>query len=128
MSVLASLVNLRGRDTVREWGEQLKGEHRATNPLELPDFMKPKVMALKMPSTLPKAAAASPVRVGAVPSQAEAAERRPSPVPALNDAMAFCATCGKPLTPKVAAFCLDKAAWFGGKLYCYNHQADAKKK
>jgi len=101
-SMLPGVVNLRGRNTVMEWGEQLKGEHRPSNALDLPDFMRPKVI---------------------VPTS-----RHASPAPAKNDARPACATCGKPLTPRVAKFCLDKSEWFGGKLYCYDHQADAKKR
>jgi len=125
-SILPGMVNLRGRDTVKEWGEQLKGEHRPTNPLKLPDFMRPKVMVFTTPPTSPKAAPTASVRAEAVPSKAEAPKRQPPPVPAQNDAKPVCTTCGKPLTPKVAKFCLDKAERFGGKLYCYDHQADAK--
>jgi hypothetical protein len=127
-TMLPGMVNLRGRGTVKEWGEQLKGEHRSTNPLELPDFMRPKVMAPTIPRTSPKAVPAAPVRAEAAPSRTETPERHSSPGPARNDAKPVCATCGKPLTPKAAKFCFDKAGWFGGKLYCYDHQAAAKQR
>lgn len=118
-TMLPGMVNLRGRGTVKEWGEQLKGEHRPTNPLELPDFMRPKVMVPAAPHTPPNAAPEDPL-------WAEAPKMQPLPVSARNDAKPVCSTCGKTLTPKVAKFCLDKAEWFGGKLYCYDHQAAAK--
>jgi hypothetical protein len=101
-TMLPGMVNLRGRDTVRKWGEQIKGEHRPTNPLELPDFMRPKVIVPTAP------------------------EGQPSRVYTQNDMEPVCTTCGKHLTPKVAKFCFDKAEWFGGRLYCYDHQAAAK--
>jgi len=125
-TTFAGMVNLRVRGTVKEWGEQLKGEHRPTNPLELPDFMMPRVMVLPSPPASPKAAPTASLRAEAVPNNPEAPKRQPPPVPAQKDAKPVCATCGKHLTPKVAKFCLDKAAWFGGKLYCYDHQASAK--
>lgn len=125
-SVLPGMVNLRGRNTVKEWGEQLKGEHRPTNPLELPDFMRPRVIVPTTPPRSPKATPWAPARAEAVPSKSEAPERQLFAVPARIDAKPICTTCGKPLTPKVAKFCLDKVGWFGGKLYCYDHQAAAK--
>lgn len=33
-----------------------------------------------------------------------------------------CSTCGRVLTPKVAAYCRNNAARFQGRLYCYDHQ------
>lgn len=127
-TMLPGMVNLRGRGTVKEWGEQLKGEHRPSNPLDLPDFMRPKVIALTAPHASPKASAAASVRAQGVPSKAEAPGRSASPALTHNDAKPICANCGKPLTPKVAKFCLDKAELFGGKLYCYDHQAGAKQR
>lgn len=110
-SVLAGMLNIRGRDTVKEWGEMLKAEHRPTNPLDLPDFIRPKAM-IPTPSLAPTAKVATP--------------KRPSASPAKDRGAPACATCGKTLTPKALKFCQDKAAWFGGKLYCYDHQAAAK--
>jgi hypothetical protein len=111
-TLLPALVNLHDRNTVKKWGEQLKGEHRPTNPLELPDFMRPKVTAPATPRPTPEAAPAVLVR-------AEATQKDTKPV---------CATCGKPVTPKATKFCRDKAEWFGGQIYCYDHQAAAKQR
>lgn len=124
-SVLAGMVNIRGRNTVKEWGEKLKSQHRPTNPLELPDFMKPKVIVPKLP---PNSATPPPMA-----SQFKEIQRTETPATTLpsapdsSGAISVCATCGKQLTPKVTKFCQDKAAWFGGKLYCYDHQAAAKR-
>lgn len=117
---LARTVNFRGRDTVREWGELLKSAHRQTNPLALPEFMKPKSVA-------PEPATSASV---VIPTQAAPMTRiaRPPPTASKNDSSSpVCATCGKSLTPKAAKFCQDKATWFAGQLYCYDHQAAAKK-
>ena len=127
-TMLPGMVNLRGRGTVKEWGELLKGEHRPTSVLDLPDFMRPKVKAPATPYTSPKASSAAPVRAQVVPSKAEAPQRPASPALAQTNAKPVCAICGKPLTPKAAKFCIDKAEWFGGKLYCYDHQAGAKQR
>lgn len=113
---LAKSLNLRGRDTVKQWGELLKSAHRPTSPLALPEFMKPKPVR-------PERSVPVPV---AIPTQAmpmaslATAQKDESSTP-------ICATCGKRLTPKAAKFCQDKSAWFGGHLYCYDHQAAAKK-
>lgn len=117
---LAKTVNMRGRDTVKEWGELLKSAHRPTNPLSLPDFMKPKPQLTEhaTPSPMAKPSQAMPMRSVATPQATTQNEDNSRPV---------CASCGKSLTPKAAKFCQDKAAWFGGKLYCYDHQAEAKK-
>lgn len=123
-TVLAGMVNLRGRDTVKGWGEALKGEHRPTNPLGLPDFMKPKVIVPTAPHISPNDAPKHKevlTRGNRVPIQ------RPSPSPPTESPTPVCATCGKRLTQNVAKFCQDKVAWFGGKLYCYDHQEAAKR-
>ncbi len=127
-ATLAGTVNWRGRDTVVEWGEKLKGEHRPSNPLDLPDFMRPKVVALTTPHVSLKASSSATVRAQVVPRKAEASQKPASPAVAQDNAKAVCAACGKRLTPRVAKFCLDKAEWFDGKLYCYDHQAAAKKR
>lgn len=127
-TLLPGIVNLRGLDAVIEWGEQLKGEHRPTNPLDLPDFMTPKVMAPTTPHASLKTSSAAPAWVKVVPSKVEAPQRPASPTLAQNDPKPVCANCGKRLTPKVAKFCFDNAELFSGKLYCYDHQATAKQR
>lgn len=37
-----------------------------------------------------------------------------------------CATCGKPVSPKVADYCLSHQTKFGGQVYCYEHQRVAR--
>ena len=115
-------MQVRGRDTVKEWGEMLKAEHRPTNPLELPDFMKPKPVPPAAPPT-PPITVVEPPR----PAKSATAATPPNASPVQDGGTAVCATCGKELTPKVAKFCQDNAKRFRGKLYCYNHQPAAKK-
>lgn len=108
LSMVAGMLNTRSRDTVLEWGELLKAEHRPTNPLELPDFMKPKRLPAQQESAVAPTATEDEIR----PPQTSA----------------VCFTCGKPLTEKVVKFCKDQSARFGGKLYCYNHQLSNRAK
>lgn len=118
---LAKTINLRGRDTVQEWGKKLKSAHRPTNPLALPDFMKPKVFSVSVQNTPPAATehlSAPADKVAVIPTQSRQKTENTKPA---------CTSCGKPLTEKAVKFCQDRAAWFGGQLYCYAHQAAAKK-
>jgi hypothetical protein len=126
-SVLTSMVNMRGRDTVSVWAEMLKAEHRPTNPLELPDFMKPKVVTLPPPAAPATPAPAASRTRAAIGSATEAAAKPQISDPVAVNSPTVCATCGKGLTPKVVQFCHDNAKRFGGKLYCYNHQGATKK-
>lgn len=116
-AALVGILNARSRNTVMEWGELLKAEHRPTNPLDLPDFMKPQKAPLQ-----PIAPVAPPIV-----QAAEASTVAPSAV-GESEAIPSCAICGKKLSPAVEKFCRDKAKRFGGKLYCYEHQAEVTKR
>ncbi|MCX7166547.1 MAG: nuclease-related domain-containing protein [Rhodocyclales bacterium] len=115
-STLSTMLNLRGRDTVREWGEMLRAEHQPSNPLKLPDFMKPKAASIVKPEAVSQATPAAEATTSL--SASKAAQAGPQ--------RANCATCGRHLTPRVAQYCVDKADWFGGRLYCMDHQAEAR--
>lgn len=113
--VIAGLLNARSRNTVKEWGERLKGEHRPTNQLELPGFMKPKVVV----HTKPLASSTESQKNEGVSH---------STTPPLANVAPLCVTCGKKLSANEAKFCKDKVAWFGGKFYCYgSHQDEARR-
>ncbi|MCK9202739.1 MAG: NERD domain-containing protein [Gallionella sp.] len=112
VGTLAWMLNFRGQETVKEWGEQLKAEHRPTSPLDLPPFMKPKAPPIVQLSTR---------HLGA-----EVPTKPPTPARERDGAVPVCFTCGMNLTPKAVKYCQDKAAWFGGKLYCFKHQSAAK--
>jgi hypothetical protein len=99
---LPSMLNFRGRGTVKEWGDLLKGEHQRENPFNLPEFMKPKL---------------SPAPV----KPAEKAKMPEKVVTTLNKP-AVCATCSKRLSDAVATFCRANPERFGRKLYCIPHQ------
>lgn len=125
--VLSDMVNLRGRDTLIEWAEKLKGEHRPINLLELPDFIKPKTKppAMRRPPLHEEVEA--PKEIAGTANKPEVRQKPPAAVAINANAEPICATCGKRLTPKAAKFCKDKATQFGGKFYCYDHQAAAKR-
>lgn len=113
VGTLAWILNFRGQETVKEWGVQLKAEHRPTNPLDLPPFMKPKALVPIVQASASKPGGKSPSKP---PTLAREKDR----------AAPICVTCGMNLTPKAVKYCQDKAAWFDGKLYCFKHQAAAK--
>jgi hypothetical protein len=91
--VIGLLANMQSTDVLREWGEKLQRQHRPTNPLELPEFMRPK----------PPVAQPSPAKQSAKP-------------------MLVCAVCHTKVTPRVAEFCEKNAKRFSGKIYCFDHQ------
>jgi len=121
-SALLGLMQVRGRDTVKEWGEMLKAEHRPTNPLELPEFMKPKRIVITP-------LAASPASTAPPPTTAKpaAAPTPSSPTRDAESGEALCATCGMTVSPAGKEYCQKNPKMFGGKLYCYKHQEPFKK-
>ena len=129
--VIAGLLNARSRNTVKEWGEQLKAEHRPTNPLELPDFMKPKPLsdAISANSPLPGVAGTvsqknkMPGAASSLPQERKLSHSAPSM--AAESVPRVCKTCGKKLSPKVVKYCTDMSNRFGGEFYCYDHQTGA---
>lgn len=108
-------LKLRSADTVREWAEKIKRQHRPQNPLELPPFMAP----LRGPTSSPAAPVSpvSPITPAQTPSPSAPQARPASPAPA-----PVCATCGQALTARVIAWCQDHADLYGGQLYCREHQ------
>lgn len=130
--VITGLLNARSRDTVKEWGEQLKAEHRPTNPLDLPDFMKPRCLSdeISVKSPQPRVSGMGSQKIE-VPSVASSLsqERKPSqgsPSTAAESAPHVCKSCGKKLSPKVVKYCTDMSNRFGGEFYCYDHQTGTK--
>lgn len=106
LAVLAGVLNLRGRDTLKEWAELLVREHRPTDLLELPDFLRPR--AAPAAAAAPIAAAAESAAVP--PSGGEPAKRL------------VCAHCGGRISYAEGKFCWNNARRFGGLQYCREHQ------
>ncbi len=109
--IFKSLINLRSPDTIKEWGEKLKRQHRPQDLLALPDFMQP------------KAAPVIPV-----------AKAAPIPAPAATDAgnsaggdaslakKLICGQCHAKISYPEGKFCWNNAKRFGGLQYCREHQ------
>ena len=111
--LLKALFNMRSPDTIKEWGEKLKRQHRAADLLTLPDFMQPKPhMAEAAQSQKP----VSPASL-AVPATAEHAAADASLVKKL-----ICAHCRAKIGFPEGKFCWNNAKRFGGLQYCREHQ------
>ena len=105
-----ALFNMRSPDTIKEWGEKLKHQHRPTDLLALPEFMQ-----AKKPLAKP-APYAAPVPL-ALP-QAEAP-------PTADESLAkklICAYCRGKISYPEGKFCWNNAKRFGGLQYCREHQ------
>ncbi|MFZ2217247.1 MAG: nuclease-related domain-containing protein [Rhodoferax sp.] len=111
--VLKAFLNMRSQDTIKEWGEKLKRQHRAADQLALPDFMQPKSQAA--PFVLAPKPAPSATRI-----EPKAAE------PAVPDAplakKLICAHCHAKISFAEGKFCWGNVKRFGGLQYCREHQ------
>ena len=107
------LFNIRSLETIVEWGEKLKRQHRPADLLELPEFMKPKapLPAQSVPAPSPWPA---PVAVAAATAAA------PSDVP---EKKLICAHCGAKITFPEGKFCWNNSKRFNGLQYCREHQS-----
>jgi len=111
--VFKAIFNIRSPDTIREWGEKLKRQHRPQDLLDLPDFMQPKpqpAKAVMEPGSPASVFAAAPA----------------NPAPALADASLakklICAHCREKISYPEGKFCWNNAKRFGGLQYCREHQ------
>ncbi len=112
-TLLKALFNIRSPDTIKEWGEKLKRQHRPPDLLDLPDFMQPKpqpakaVMEPRPPAPVFVAASATPA-----PTQADASLAK----------KLICAHCREKISFPEGKFCWNNAKRFGGLQYCREHQ------
>lgn len=112
-TVLKAMLNLRSLDTIKEWGEKLKRQHRPADLLALPDFMHPKphlaqaAQAPKPASPVPKA---EPTTVAPAEADVSLAKKR------------ICAHCREKISFEEGKFCWNNAKRFGGLQYCREHQ------
>jgi hypothetical protein len=109
-----ALFNMRSQDTIKEWGEKLKRQHRAADQLALPDFMQPKPK-LAQAAGAPNPIAPEPL---AVPAASEPTEADASLAKKL-----ICAQCREKISYPEGKFCWNNAKRFGGLQYCREHQA-----
>lgn len=115
LGALSSLVNMRGRDTLKEWAEKLARQHRPDDLLALPDFLRPCAATPSNPETIsiPPSFIKPPVASGAaLATEVESARRL------------ICASCGSKISYAEGKFCWNNAKRFGGLQYCRLHQAD----
>jgi hypothetical protein len=121
--VLKLAVNLRGQDTIKEWGEKLMRQHRPASLLELPDFMRPGQPTSGMggKSAPPLAPAVPPTN--AAPAQNDSAPRATDRVDQTPAKRLVCAHCGAKITFPEGKFCWNNEKRFGGLQYCREHQA-----
>jgi hypothetical protein len=112
-SLLKALFNMRSPDTIKEWGEKLKHQHRAADLLALPDFMQPK------PYLVPAAQAPKPA---APVTKAEPAAVAPAEADASLAKKLICAHCREKISFPEGKFCWNNAKRFGGLQYCREHQ------
>jgi hypothetical protein len=123
-SILKGAVNMRSLDTIKEWGEKLKRQHRPQDLLALPDFMKPKAApAAERPAASAVAVAPAPQQV-TQPTQPAKAAAEVAPA-AADESIAkklICAHCRVKISFSEGKFCWNNAKRFGGLQYCREHQ------
>ncbi|MBK1684867.1 nuclease-related domain-containing protein [Rhodoferax fermentans] len=111
--IFKALFNVRSPDTIKEWGEKLKRQHRPADLLALPDFMQPKPHLAQV-AQIPKPAAPAPI---AAPAAAAPVDADASLAKKL-----ICAHCRAKISFPEGKFCWAKAERFGGLQYCREHQ------
>jgi hypothetical protein len=109
--VLKLAANLRSLDTIKEWGEKLKRQHRPANLLELPSFMQPK----ERPAPVSRQATSEPTEL---PVATAAVADSETPAKRL-----ICGHCGAKISYAEGKFCWNNSARFSGSQYCRAHQA-----
>lgn len=108
LTALTSILNMRGRDTLRAWAELLMRQHQPADLLALPDFMQPRT------------GGPSPANSGAVSRQ------EPPPLEPVQEAepakRLICASCNAKISYAEGKFCWNNTKRFGGLQYCREHQ------
>lgn len=107
--VFKAFFNIRSLDTIREWGEKLKRQHRPADLLALPDLMQPKPQLAKA-VTEPRPASPVFAAAPATPADASLAKKL------------ICAHCREKISYPEGKFCWNNANRFGGSQYCREHQ------
>lgn len=128
--VLLGIANLRSLDTIKEWGEKLARQHRAANPLELPEFMQPRATpaptarpapAVRNPPAQRQSAPSQHPAQGVATQESRATDQAPAqPAPAKR---LICAHCNSKISFAEGKFCWNNERRFSGLQYCREHQA-----
>jgi hypothetical protein len=121
----AGLLSIRNADTIMDWADLLKRQHRPGNPLLLPEFMAPKAAA-PVRAEEPRPAYE---RAPAPAPKTEPDANKMAPVPSLSAApdeslkkKLICVTCGTKISYPEGKFCWNNEKRFGGFQYCREHQ------
>ncbi len=118
-TILKAIFNVRSLETIVEWGEKLKRQHRPSDLLALPDFMKPRVKVPEFQKVVtPVIPSASTPALTHMASNAIHAYDQDGVAKKL-----ICAECGSKITFSEGKFCWNNSKRFGGLQYCRQHQA-----
>jgi Nuclease-related domain len=117
----SGLINMRSSETIAEWAEQLKRQHRPTNPLLLPEFMAPKAAQVRAEEPRPAYANSPSPAAAPVAKPAPAASTIAAPDESLKKKL-ICVTCGTKISYPEGKFCWNNEKRFGGFQYCREHQ------
>jgi hypothetical protein len=115
LEALSSLADVRGTETIKEWAEQIARQHRPSNPLDLPEFMRPRPE--------PARATQGMRDCGSSRRAAPVAEDTTAPESLAPQRKLICATCGAKISFAEGRFCWNQPQRFGGGQYCREHQA-----
>ena len=105
--VLKALFNIRSPDTIKEWGQKLKRQHRPADLLALPEFMQPK---------------AAPVKAAPIAQADSVKAEAPQDTDETLVKTLVCAHCGSKISFPEGKYCWNNAKRFGGVQYCREHQ------
>lgn len=123
-TLFKSALNMRSMDTIKEWGEKLKRQHRPADLLALPDFMLPKKPAQPAAPAPVFSAPTPPSRPMPRPAPAKAPAASPAITPAEEPTKKLvCAHCAAKISFAEGKFCWNNSKRFGGVAYCREHQA-----
>jgi len=119
---LRAIANLRSFDTIKEWGEKLARQHRPSNVLDLPEFMRVKSSdgrgepAPQLPTgRTPAPNAPAPIRTDSVASDSAPA--------APGEKRLICLKCNGKISFAEGRYCWNNTERFRGGQYCREHQA-----
>jgi hypothetical protein len=114
VGILKALANMRSFDTIKEWGEKLKRQHRPADLLQLPEFMQPRKPAPTHVEQKAPLAATAAIAIRAAPV---------APVLPADAKKLICLHCRAKISFAEGKFCWNNAARFSGGQYCREHQA-----
>lgn len=124
IGLVKAALNMRSLETIKEWGEKLKRQHRPADLLALPDFIRPREAfneAAPQAKPIQKVEDIKRDLYAAHISQPipHAAEKSIEEPPARK---LICVSCGVKISYAEGKFCWNNEKRFGGFQYCREHQ------